>query len=152
LRLALSSTSEFTSQSQAINVIVLGSISGRVDQGIGLLGEFYRETQRSPDNMRLWLVSGSGVSWLLPPGDNTLLGLDIKPSDSKEAIFTPNVGILPIYGPSVITTIGLEWDVTDWETKMGENVSTSNHVIGDKVSIKTTEWVLFTVELAIEAN
>jgi thiamine pyrophosphokinase len=95
------------------------------------------------------MVSESNVSWLLPPGNNVLLGFDVTLSDDKRKIFAPHVGILPLYGPSVITTKGLEWDVTDWETKMGANVSTSNHIIGNEVSVRTSEWVLFTVELAI---
>lgn len=120
-----------------------------MDQGIGLLGELYREAHRSQSNTRLWMVSESNVSWLLPPGNNVLLGFDVTLSDDKRKIFAPHVGILPLYGPSVITTKGLEWDVTDWETKMGANVSTSNHIIGNEVSVRTSEWVLFTVELAI---
>ena len=149
LRSVLSSNSIFESRPANLEIIVLGSISGRVDQGIGLLGELYREAHRSQSNTRLWMVSESNVSWLLPPGNNILLGFDVTLSDDKMKIFAPHVGILPLYGPSVITTKGLEWDVTDWETKMGANVSTSNHIIGNEVSVRTSEWVLFTVELAI---
>ena len=149
LRSVLSSNSIFESRPANLEIIVLGSISGRVDQGIGLLGELYREAHRSQSNTRLWMVSESNVSWLLPPGNNILLGFDVTLSDDKMKIFAPHVRILPLYGPSVITTKGLEWDVTDWETKMGANVSTSNHIIGNEVSVRTSEWVLFTVELAI---
>ena len=70
----------------------------------------------------------------------------------KGAIFTPNVGILPIYGPATISTTGLEWDVKDWETRMGVQVSTSNHVAGERVEVVVGGvdgggvGVLFTVE------
>ena len=148
LRSVLSLSSEVESQPANVDIIVVGSISGRVDQGIGLLGELYRETHRSQSNMRLWLVSEGNVSWLLPPGNNLLLGLDVKLTDAKRNIFATHVGILPLYGPSVITTKGFEWDVTDWETRMGANVSTSNHIVADEVCVRTSEWVLFTVELA----
>lgn len=60
-----------------------------------------------------------------------------------------NVGILPVKGPSKITTVGLEWDVTDWLTEFGGNVSTSNHVKDNVVEITTTQDVLFTVDLEI---
>jgi thiamine pyrophosphokinase len=62
-------------------------------------------------------------------------------------IFTRNIGILPIYSPAVITTKGLEWDVTNWETQMGGMVSTSNHVMGDTVEVETDVVVLFTIEV-----
>lgn len=65
----------------------------------------------------------------------------------SEGVFTPNIGILPVYGRSSITTKGLEWDVEDWKTEMGGMVSTSNHVFADEVHVWTTERVLFTVEL-----
>lgn len=48
-----------------------------------------------------------------------------------------------------ITTVGLEWDVTDWLTEFGGNVSTSNHVKDNVVEITTTQDVLFTVDLEI---
>lgn len=127
------------------DILIYGSLSGRVDQGLGILGELLRETTRSQGRLRLWLLSESGLSWILPAGTSTLHGL--KDMDmQKEPIFTPNVGILPIYGSSNITTKGLEWDVTLWHTQMGGNVSSSNHVVADEVTISTTAQVLFTVE------
>jgi thiamine pyrophosphokinase len=62
---------------------------------------------------------------------------------------TRNVGILPIYGPALISTKGLEWDVEDWETEMGGQVSSSNHIVADQISITTNREVLFTVERAV---
>jgi thiamine pyrophosphokinase len=57
------------------------------------------------------------------------------------------MGILPLYSPAVITTHGLEWDITDWDTRMGGQVSTSNHVVGDRVDVETDAVVLFTIEV-----
>jgi thiamine pyrophosphokinase len=47
------------------------------------------------------------------------------------------------------STHGLEWDVTDWETQMGGNLSTSNHVLPETkcVEVTTTKDVLFTIAL-----
>jgi thiamine pyrophosphokinase len=40
----------------------------------------------------------------------------------------------------------LEWDVQEWHTQMGGQVSTSNHIVKDQVTISTDAEVLFTVE------
>jgi thiamine pyrophosphokinase len=66
--------------------------------------------------------------------------------DSQNGIFTKNIGILPIYGAATISTKGLEWNVEDWRTEMGGRVSTSNHVLEDKIEVVTDEVVLFTIE------
>ncbi len=64
-------------------------------------------------------------------------------------VFGKHVGILPVGGPSVITTRGLEWDVREWRTEFGGRVSTSNHVLPETevVEVETTREVLFTIAL-----
>lgn len=124
------------------DILVLGSLGGRVDQGLGLLGEMYREQKINHPGMRFWLFSEASVSTILMTGTTTLH------TPLSEGLITPNVGILPIYGPSNITTSGLEWDVKDWRTEIGGNVSTSNHIVADEVKVRTTNDVLFTVEMA----
>lgn len=59
-----------------------------------------------------------------------------------------NVGIIPLCGPSEITLRGFEWDVTNWRTEIGGQISTSNHIRADVVQVETNRPVLFTVELA----
>ncbi|KAF2683980.1 thiamine pyrophosphokinase-like protein 1 [Lentithecium fluviatile CBS 122367] len=121
--------------------LVLGTLGGRVDQGLGLLHEMIREENRDP-NLLLWLFSETNLSVILRKGHNLLQGL------SSSELFTENVGIVPIYGPAIITTSGLEWNVKDWDTQMGRQVSTSNHVKADEVHIHTNAPVLFTIERA----
>ena len=121
------------------DVLVLGTLGGRVDQGLGLLHEMTREESKH-ENLRLWLFSESSMSFILRSGTNALRGLQ------QSGIFSENVGILPIYGPATISTEGLEWDVKEWYTQIGGQVSTSNHVKADVVSIETDAPVLFTIE------
>ncbi|QDS72848.1 hypothetical protein FKW77_007104 [Venturia effusa] len=124
------------------DIIILSTLAGRVDQGLGLLHELLRESRRnSQPPVRLWLLSEQSLTFLLPPGKS-----NIKSLSSSAGIFTKNIGIVPIYGAAVISTKGLEWDVQDWETEMGGMVSTSNHVLGDEVVVVTDRVVLFTVE------
>ncbi|KAJ5918659.1 hypothetical protein N7466_010651 [Penicillium verhagenii] len=65
-----------------------------------------------------------------------------------EYFFEENVGIIPLSAPASITTQGFEWDVQDWHTEIGGQISTSNHIRAEKVEVTTSVPVLFTVELA----
>jgi thiamine pyrophosphokinase len=123
------------------NFLVLGTIAGRLDQGIGLLSEMYREqnSEHHP-NIRFWLFSESSISFTLSRGTTTIH------TPLVEKVITPNIGILPIFGPAHISTNGLEWDVQDWHTQMGGQVSTSNHIVKDQIIISTDAEVLFTIE------
>lgn len=124
------------------HVIILGSIGGRVDQGIGLLGELYREQRLHHPDVRFWLYAEASVSTILSPGV-TLIHTPLK-----DRLITRNIGILPVYEPARISTEGLEWDVEDWETEMGGQMSTSNHIMYDCIRVRTNNHVLFTVERA----
>jgi thiamine pyrophosphokinase len=46
----------------------------------------------------------------------------------------------------------LEWDVKDWATEFGGQMSTSNHVVEEWVTIETTKDVLFTIDLELPAK
>jgi thiamine pyrophosphokinase len=127
------------------NILTLGSIGGRVDQGIGLLGELYREQVIRHPSVRFWLFSESSISVILRPG-STRIETPLR-SEAPYKI-KRNIGILPLYGPAIITTSGLEWDVQDWPTHMGGQMSTSNHIVADEISVTTDREVLFTVEWA----
>lgn len=129
------------SSSSVRDVLVLGTLGGRVDQGLGLLHEMMREETKHP-NLRLWLFSECSLSLILRARQTVLTGLQ------KSRVFTENVGLVPIYGPAVISTQGLEWDVKQWATHMGGQVSTSNHVKADSVRVETDAPILFTIERA----
>lgn len=122
------------------DILVFGSVGGRVDQGIGLLGELYREQISRHPEVRFWLFSESSVTTLLRPG-TTLIHTPLE-----GGLIERNIGILPLYGPGKITTKGLEWDVEDWLTQIGGQVSTSNHIMAPQISITTDIEMLFTVE------
>ncbi|KAF2732154.1 thiamine pyrophosphokinase-like protein 1 [Polyplosphaeria fusca] len=136
---AMNKVSSIHTNSSLRDIILLGTLGGRVDQGLGLLHEMIREETRDP-LLRLWLFSESSVSFILRGNCNIIRAL------ISSQCFTRNVGLVPIYGPAIISTSGLEWDVKDWDTQMGHQVSTSNHVVADNVEVKTSAPILFTVE------
>jgi thiamine pyrophosphokinase len=123
------------------DVLILGTLAGRVDQGLGLLHEMTREENKHP-NLRLWLFSESSLSIILRNRCTVIRGL------LSSALFTENLGLVPVYGAATISTTGLEWDVKEWYTQMGGQVSTSNHVKADEVRVETNEPILFTIERA----
>lgn len=127
--------------SSAKDVLVLGTLAGRVDQGLGLLHEMIREETKHP-LLRLWLFSEISLSFILKSGHHVIRGLQ------SSGLFTENIGLLPVWGPSTISTEGLEWDVKDWYSHMGGQVSTSNHVKADEVRVVTDAPILFTIERA----
>ncbi|KAK3070608.1 thiamine pyrophosphokinase [Teratosphaeriaceae sp. CCFEE 6253] len=122
------------------DILVLGSVGGRVDQGIGLLHELYREQVLRHPRVRFWLFTEASVSTVLSPG-TTIIHTPLSGGS-----ITPNIGVLPLYGPATITTKGLEWDVADWVTEMGGQVSTSNHITAEQITVTTDREVIFTVE------
>ena len=126
------------------DILVLGSIGGRVDQGLGLLGELYRERKINHPGVRFWLFSEASVSTILTPG------VTVLHTPLSEGLIKRNVGVVPVYGPSLISLKGFEWDVNDWETAMGGNMSTSNHIVADQIVVETSNDVLFTVERAVD--
>ena len=75
--------------------------------------------------------------------------------DFEVDVFGKYVGIIPLKEPSRISTRGLVWDVQDWETCIGGNLSTNNQIKPEtrSIEIETTKDVLFTIALAqVEAE
>jgi Thiamine pyrophosphokinase len=120
----------------------------------------------------LYLVSEESITFIIQTGKNTIHTpatnrADIATASSanasksprkrkreqeqeqqQEYFFEENVGIIPFSSPAKITTHGFEWDVEDWHTEIGGQLSTSNHIRADKLEVETSVPVLFTVELA----
>ena len=133
------------------NIVVLGSLSGRLDQAFATLQPLLKAQYQSAGlvcNEQMILVAPEGVAFVLKPGRNRIHTPLVGKGLAKY------VGIIPLGTTARITTEGLEWDVHDWETCMGGDVSTSNHIVADVVNVHvslpstTKGGVLFTVALA----
>ncbi|KAJ5317369.1 hypothetical protein PENANT_c034G10620 [Penicillium antarcticum] len=111
----------------------------------------------------LYLVSEESITFIIQTGKNIIhtpatRRADITTEspkkrkrgeeDEPEYFFEENIGIIPLSAPASITTKGFEWDVENWHTEIGGQLSTSNHIRADKVEVETSVPVLFTVELA----
>lgn len=134
-----------------VDIVCMGGLGGRVDQGLSQLHHLYLfQTSPAYAEGRVYLVSGESLTFLLKAGAHRIhvradAGHDEPPAD----VFGKHVGIIPIKEPSVISTRGLEWDVRDWPTEFGGQLSTSNHVLPETevVEIETARDVLFTIAL-----
>jgi thiamine pyrophosphokinase len=117
----------------------------------------------------LYLISEESITFIIQTGKNTIhtpatrragiaASSDVSESPRKrkheqeqkepEYFFEENIGIIPLSAPAKITTHGFEWDVEDWHTEIGGQLSTSNHIRAEKVEVETSVPVLFTIELA----
>lgn len=126
-----------------LDVAVMGGLGGRADQAFSQIHHLYAASlDPALASGDVYLLTGESVVFLLRQGKN-LIRTPLGPG-----LLAENVGIIPIARPAIITTRGLEWDVEDWPTEFGVQVSTSNHVKAEVVEVETTERVLFTVEVA----
>lgn len=135
-----------SSNPEGLDIVALGGIGGRVDQGISQLHQLYLFQPGPGYSMgHIYLLSGSSLTFLLKAGTHHI---HIE-EEGEAGVFGKHVGIIPLQEPSVISTNGLEWDVKDWESRIGGKLSTSNHILPETkcVEIQTSKDVLFTVAL-----
>lgn len=134
---------------KTIDIVVIGGLGGRVDQGMATLSHLYT-FQKEPaySSGRMYLLSSEGITFVLKTGKHR-----IRAKEGFEGIkLGKHVGVIPLREPSVISTEGLEWDVQNWETDFGGQMSTSNHVKEEMVLVETTKDVLFTIDLDTPAS
>ena len=124
-----------------LDVVAIGGLGGRVDQGFSQIHHLYKAIrEKELLNGEIYLLSEQSLSFVLEEGTNRI--------EINREVAAQNVGIIPVTGPAMITTKGLKWDVQEWRTEFGGELSTSNHLISHTVDIETTKRVLFTMELA----
>ncbi|KAI1077987.1 thiamine pyrophosphokinase [Whalleya microplaca] len=138
------------------DIVCLGGLGGRVDQGLSQLHHLYMfQTSPTYADGKMFFLSGDSLTFLLKPGLHRIhvrepdAAVDSRAQRMTGEPFDKYVGIIPIKEASVITTRGLEWDVQDWKTEFGGQMSTSNHLLPDTkvVEVETTNDVLFTIAL-----
>jgi thiamine pyrophosphokinase len=167
---------EHEEEEATMDVLVLGGLGGRVDQGFSQIHHLYMaESDPSLLKGRIYLLSEQSLSFVLSGSDSgsgpapssndvSMDSITARPTMNghgevgtlpnhniihvQPGYFAENVGILPILGLASITTRGFEWDVEDWQTQFGNQVSTSNHIRSDTVEISFQgPRPLFTMEL-----
>jgi len=130
------------------DIVCIGGLGGRVDQGMSQLHHLYK-FQEDPlyRSGKMFLLSSEAITFVLKSGKHRIKVREVDPN--QRPILGNHIGIIPLKEASRITTRGLKWDVTDWQTEIGGQLSTSNHVEEEWVTIETTKDVLFTIDLCI---
>ncbi|GME76201.1 unnamed protein product [[Candida] boidinii] len=127
---------------QKILLYLIGSIGGRFDQTIHSINQLIKNNSKRK-NFRFFLFNSNynEIIVLLNKGYNFIHlknktkshtdngGDHDGEEDGKESLV--EIGLLPLYKPTKISTHGLKWDVHDWETCWGGNISSSNLLVGN---------------------
>jgi thiamine pyrophosphokinase len=128
------------------DIVAIGGLGGRIDQGMSTLHHLYTfQNESGYEGGRMFLLSNEAIAFVLKSGTHRIKAQETHP----EMSLGKHVGIIPLKEPSVITTQGLEWDVVAWVTEFGGQMSTSNHVREEWVTVETTKDVLFTIDMKI---
>ena len=128
-----------------VDVVVIGGLGGRVDHSFSTIHQMFKALSDTDLlNGDIYLLSDQSLSFVLEKGHNLIRGLALE----RQEIFQESIGIIPVCGPATISTKGLEWNVRDWKTELGGQISTSNHIKADVVEVEASDRVLFTIELA----
>ncbi|KAF9954291.1 hypothetical protein BGZ65_004139 [Modicella reniformis] len=129
-------TSSESQQQSNLSVVALGGSGGRFDQSMSNIHYLYvlnRERNAT-------LITDESIVIVLDAGKHEITcNLDIE---------GPTCGIIPIgSSEAIVTTTGLKWDVKDWKTSFGTQISTSNALVESHVTIETNASVVWTTEL-----
>lgn len=120
-------------------LLVLGALGGRLDHTFHSIFHLFLSLKH---HQTVYLVNDSCVSFLLHPNVPNIV-------KTPRNLLGKAVGIIPVAGPTRITTKGLQWDVEDWETSFYTQISTSNYLTADQVTIESPDPVLFTIEFKV---
>jgi thiamine pyrophosphokinase len=135
----------------ATDIVCLGGLGGRVDQGMSTIHHLFKfQSEVEYAASRFYLVSSEAVTFVLMPGKH-LIRVKEESNNSK-FVLGKHIGIIPVGKAAIISTKGLEWDVKNWHTEIGGQISTSNHVKDPVCEICTTGPVLFTIELKLSSD
>ncbi|KAL4888382.1 thiamine pyrophosphokinase [Aspergillus ambiguus] len=153
-------TTTTTAAPPRLDILILGGLGGRVDQAFSQIHHLYlmaqQQQQQQPADSTpgdLYLISEESITFILKPGRNVIhTPRANRPggpcADSEEYLLEENVGIIPLAGPGCISTRGFQWDVEEWPTAIGGQLSTSNHIRAEELEITTRGAILLTLELA----
>jgi len=133
------------SKHHSLDIAVIGGLGGRADQAFSQLHHLFAASEDpSLVSGDIYLITPESIIFVLEKGLNRIY------TPVSADLLAENVGIIPLGRPAIITTRGLEWDVMDWPTEFGRQLSTSNHIRSEVIEVETSERVIFTVELAIK--
>ena len=125
-----------------IDVALMGSLEGRVDQALSQLHQLHLSYETKSVHIgNIYLIAQSSVVMLLEKGKHVVY------VPVSKGYFTKYAGLVPLAGPVILTTAGFEWNLNDERLEFGHFVSTSNHVVRDTLEVETSNPFIFTLEI-----
>jgi len=121
------------------DLIILGGLSGRLDQTVHTLS-FLHKLRRG--SRRIFAITDDSIAWILNEGEHRI--------HINHAVLGQTCGLLPLgIDSTTLSTTGLRWNLTDTVSSFDGMVSTSNHLVPgeDTVWIKSTKPIWWTAEL-----
>ncbi|CDK25500.1 unnamed protein product [Kuraishia capsulata CBS 1993] len=116
--------SETPKSETEVSILLLSAIGGRFDQTIHSINKLFVYSETKPNlDIKLWNSGFDEMILLIKKGENFVF----LPGDKKNY----NVGLLPLGQRVNLSTRGLKWDVTHWESHIYGSVSSSNRTVAD---------------------
>lgn len=111
--------------------VILGNLTGRFDHSFGILNSIKKYSR---DDTQIFLYDGTNVLFIVQSGENYI-------NLHEEWNYC---GLIPIDGPTTVTSEGLHWNLNNTMLSFGGLVSTSNYPESGSVKIVTDKPLLFT--------
>lgn len=129
---------------EEIRIFALSGIGGRFDQTIQSISQLFKLDESSP-YLLIYFITNTDVIFLVKKGLNFVTYTNKSVFNKKKV---PICGLLPLGRPTVLNTLGLKYDVTNWPSEMLGDVSSSNGICGiEGFVVETTETIVMNVEL-----
>ncbi|KAB2015801.1 hypothetical protein ERO13_D08G052500v2 [Gossypium hirsutum] len=117
-------------------ILVAGALGGRYDHEMGNLNVLYCFS-----SLRIVLLSDDSLIYLLPRTHHHEIHI-------QTSVEGPHCGLIPIGVPSrSSTTTGLQWNLNNTEMRFGGLISSSNIVVGEKVTVQSDTDLLWTISI-----
>jgi thiamine pyrophosphokinase len=122
-----------STESVVENVVALNCFGGRLDHTLAILNSAQKFEKSS--NLKIQLMNESCLARVIH--DNEVI---INYSNLQGN----NCGLLPLFGPINLETVGLKWDLnSSQKLEFSDLISTSNCVIDSQVVIKSLSNIPF---------
>jgi len=119
-------------------LIILGGLSGRLDQTIHTLAYLHKLRKIRP---KTYAVTDDNVGWVLDSGDHCI--------ELEETFVGPACGLLPVgVSSTILSTSGLVWNLCDAVSSFDGLMSTSNVLKDKTVRVSTSEPIWWCVQLS----
>ncbi|KAB2068682.1 hypothetical protein ES319_A08G048300v1 [Gossypium barbadense] len=123
-------------KSSQLCILVAGALGGRYDHEMGNLNVLYCFSA-----LRIVLLSDDSLIYLLPRTHHHEIHI-------QTSVEGPHCGLIPIGVPSrSSTTTGLRWNLNNTEMRFGGLISSSNIVVGEKVTVQSDTDLLWTISI-----